>query len=154
MYPVGLLFGLGFDTATEVSLLILAGGAAAFALPWYAVLTLPILFTAGMCLLDTIDGALMSYAYGWAFSTPVKKTYYNITITALSIAVALIIGGQEITSVIAEKLNITSGPVGWIGNLDLNYIGPMIVGLFVATWIAAVAIWRIAKIEDRWNRKP
>ena len=81
MYPVGLLFGLGFDTATEVSLLVLAGGAAAFALPWYAILTLPILFAAGMSLLDTIDGCFMNFAYGWAFSKPVRKVYYNITIT-------------------------------------------------------------------------
>ena len=92
MYPVGLLFGLGFDTATEVGLLVLAGGAAAFALPWYAILTLPILFAAGMSLLDTIDGCFMNFAYGWAFSKPVRKVYYNITITGLSVAVALIIG--------------------------------------------------------------
>src|SRR3954462_1674238 len=93
MYPVGLLFGLGFDTATEVSLLVLAGGAAAFNLPWYALLTLPVLFAAGMSLLDSIDGCFMNFAYGWAFSKPVRKVYYNITITGLSVAVALIIGG-------------------------------------------------------------
>ncbi|NUR94660.1 MAG: HoxN/HupN/NixA family nickel/cobalt transporter, partial [Kribbellaceae bacterium] len=92
MYPIGFLFGLGFDTATEVSLLVLAGGAAAFTLPWYAVLTLPILFAAGMSLLDTIDGCLMNFAYGWAFAKPVRKVYYNITITGLSVAVALVIG--------------------------------------------------------------
>src|SRR3954452_13484674 len=83
MYPLGILFGLGFDTATEVSLLVLAGGAAAFALPWYAILTLPILFAAGMCLFDSMDGCFMNFAYGWAFSKPVRKVYYNITITAL-----------------------------------------------------------------------
>jgi high-affinity nickel-transport protein len=95
MYPIGLLFGLGFDTATEISLLVLAGGAAAFQLPWYAILTLPILFAAGMSLLDTIDGSFMNFAYDWAFSKPVRKVYYNITITALSVAVALIIGGDR-----------------------------------------------------------
>ena len=151
MYPIGVLFGLGFDTATEISLLVLAGGAAAFALPWYAVLTLPILFTAGMCLLDTIDGSLMTHAYGWAFSTPVKKVYYNIAITTLSVAVALIIGGQELISVFADRMNITSGPIGWVGRLDLNYVGFVIVGMFVITWVASIAVWRLAKIEDRWD---
>jgi len=153
MYPIGLLFGLGFDTATEVSLLVLAGGAAAFALPWYAILTLPVLFTAGMCLLDTIDGILMNSAYGWAFSTPVRKVYFNITVTGLSVAVALIIGGQELISVFADKLEISAGPIGWIGQLDLNYVGFVIVGLFVVTWILAVAIWHFGRISDRWNVK-
>src|SRR4029450_9355502 len=92
MSPVGLLLGLGFDTATEVSLLVLAGGAAAFSLPWYAVLTLPVLFAAGMSLLDTIDGCFMNVAYGWASSTPVRKIFYNLTVTGVSVAVALIIG--------------------------------------------------------------
>src|SRR3954470_62233 len=95
IYPVGVLFGLGFDTATEIGLLVLAGGAAAFQLPWYAVLTLPVLFAAGMSLLDSIDGCFMNFAYGWAFSRPVRKVYYNLTITALSVAVALIIGTVE-----------------------------------------------------------
>ena len=103
MYPVGLLFGLGFDTATEVSLLVLAGGAAAFSLPWYAILTLPILFAAGMSLLDSIDGCFMNFAYGWAFSKPVRKVYYNITITGLSVAVALIIGTIELVSIMVER---------------------------------------------------
>ncbi len=97
MYPVGLLFGLGFDTATEVSLLVLAGGAAAFNLPWYALLVLPVLFAAGMSLLDSIDGCFMNFAYDWAFSKPVRKVYYNITVTGLSVAVALVIGGVELT---------------------------------------------------------
>src|ERR1700758_1508282 len=96
MYPVGLLFGLGFDTATEIALLVLAGTSAAAGLPWYAILCLPVLFTAGMCLLDTIDGSFMNFAYGWAFSNPVRKIYYNITITALSVAIALLIGTVEL----------------------------------------------------------
>ena len=96
MYPVGLLFGLGFDTVTEVGLLVIAGGAAAANLPWYAVLILPVLFAAGMSLLDTIDGSFMNFAYGWAFCKPVRKIYYNITITALSVAVALVIGVIEL----------------------------------------------------------
>src|SRR5262245_40842408 len=153
MYPVGLLFGLGFDTATEVSLLVLAGGAAAFNLPWYAILTLPILFAAGMSLLDTIDGCFMNFAYGWAFSKPVRKVYYNITITGLSVAVALIIGTIELVSIVAEKLDITTGPVAAIGNLDLNYVGYVIVGLFVITWLVALAVWRYARIEDKWTAR-
>ena len=103
IYPIGLLFGLGFDTATEVGLLVLAGGAAAFQLPWYAILTLPVLFAAGMSLLDSIDGVFMNYAYGWAFSRPVRKVYYNITITALSVAVALIIGTIELVSILDRQ---------------------------------------------------
>jgi high-affinity nickel-transport protein len=151
MYPLGLLFGLGFDTATEVSLLVLAGGAAAFALPWYAILILPILFAAGMSLLDTIDGCFMNFAYGWAFSKPVRKVFYNITVTALSVAVALIIGGIEVISIVTEKLGITTGPLAWIGSLDLNSVGYAIVGLFVLTWVVALAVWRFGRIEEKWN---
>ena len=151
MYPVGLLFGLGFDTATEVGLLVLAGGAAAFALPWYAILTLPVLFAAGMCLLDSIDGCFMNVAYGWAFSQPVRKVYYNITVTALGVAVALIIGGIEVLSIFVEKLDIESGPIAAIGNLDLNMVGFYIVGLFVLTWIVALLVWKFGRIEERWS---
>ncbi|OOK84311.1 transition metal uptake transporter, Ni2+-Co2+ transporter family protein [Mycobacterium kansasii] len=108
MYPVGLLFGLGFDTATEIALLVLASTSAAAGLPWYAILCLPVLFTAGMCLLDTIDGSFMNFAYGWAFSNPVRKIYYNITITALSVAVALLIGSVELLGLFADEF-------GWRG---------------------------------------
>ena len=101
--PVGLLFGLGFDTATEVALLVLAGSGAASGLPWYAILCLPVLFAAGMCLLDTIDGSFMNFAYGWAFSKPVRKVYYNLTITGLSVAVALIIGTVELLGLLSRQ---------------------------------------------------
>ena len=133
MYPVGLLFGLGFDTATEVSLLVLAGGAAAFALPWYAILTLPILFAAGMSLLDSIDGCFMNFAYGWAFSKPVRKVYYNITITGLSVAVALIIGTDR-AGLDRRPTSSASRPGRWprSAGLNLNDVGYAIVGLFVA----------------------
>ncbi|GII55299.1 nickel/cobalt efflux system [Planotetraspora thailandica] len=151
MYPIGLLFGLGFDTATEISLLVLAGGAAAFNLPWYAILTLPVLFAAGMSLLDSIDGCFMNFAYGWAFAKPVRKIYYNITITALSVAVAVIIGAIELIGLLAEKLDVTSGPVAAIAGLDLNSVGYVIVALFVLTWIVAFAIWRFGRIEHRWS---
>jgi high-affinity nickel-transport protein len=151
MYPVGVLFGLGFDTATEVALLVLAGGAAASTLPWYAILTLPILFAAGMSLFDAMDGCFMNFAYGWAFSKPVRKVYYNITITSLSVAVALIIGMIEVVSIFADQLNITSGPIAWTANLNLNYVGFAIVGLFVATWAVALAVWHFGHIEAKWQ---
>jgi high-affinity nickel-transport protein len=151
MYPIGLLFGLGFDTVTEVGLLVVAGGAAAANLPWWAVLTLPILFAAGMSLLDTIDGSFMNFAYGWAFSKPIRKIYYNITITALSVAVALLIGGIEIISILTEKLDITTGLLATIGSVDLNTVGYWIVALFVATWAIALAVWRFGRIEQRWE---
>jgi nickel/cobalt transporter (NiCoT) family protein len=151
MYPVGFLFGLGFDTVTEVGLLVVAGGAAAGSLPWWAILTLPILFAAGMSLLDTIDGSFMNFAYGWAFSKPVRKIYYNIIITALSVAVALLIGGIELISILIEKLDITTGLLATIGTIDLESVGYWIVALFVATWAVALAIWRFGRIEQRWE---
>ncbi|MDQ6752498.1 MAG: HoxN/HupN/NixA family nickel/cobalt transporter [Actinomycetota bacterium] len=154
MYAVGLLFGLGFDTATEVSLLILAGGAAAFSLPWYAILTLPVLFAAGMSLLDSIDGCFMNFAYGWAFSRPVRKIYYNLVITALSVAVALAIGSIELISIAVQGAGIRTGPLAAIGQLDLNSVGYAIVAVFILAWLAAVAIWKFGRIEDKWNGSP
>ncbi len=151
MYPLGLLFGLGFDTATEIALLATAGAAAAGGLPWYAILTLPILFAAGMSLLDTIDGAFMNFAYGWAFLKPVRKVFYNITITALSVAVALIIGVIELIAVFADRFSLTGGVFGLVSNLDLNYVGYAIVGLFVVTWAIALAVWRFGHIEEKWT---
>jgi len=151
MYPVGVLFGLGFDTATEVALLVLAGTSAAAGVPWYAILCLPVLFAAGMSLLDTIDGSFMNFAYGWAFSKPVRKVYYNITITALSVAVALIIGTIELLGLLSEQLGWSGGFWGWIGTLDLNILGYAIVGLFILTWAAALLIWRFGRIEEKWT---
>jgi high-affinity nickel-transport protein len=151
MYPIGVLFGLGFDTATEVGLLVLAGGAAALALPWYAILTLPILFAAGMSLLDTIDGCFMNFAYGWAFSKPVRKVYYNITVTALSVAVALIIGSIELISILTEKTGITSGPLAAIASVNLDLVGYAIVALFVITWVVALVVWKYGRIEEKWT---
>jgi high-affinity nickel-transport protein len=150
MYPVGLLFGLGFDTATEIALLVLAGTSAAAGLPWYAILCLPVLFTAGMCLLDTIDGSFMNFAYGWAFSNPVRKIYYNITITGLSVAVALLIGSIELLGVFAGQLGWRGPFWDWLGGLDLNTVGFVVVGMFVATWAIALGVWRYGRIEERW----
>ena len=151
MYPVGLLFGLGFDTATEIALLVLAGTSAAAGLPWYAILCLPVLFTAGMCLLDTIDGSFMNFAYGWAFSSPVRKIYYNITITGLSVAVALVIGSVELLGLFAGQLGWRGAFWNWINNLDLNTIGFVVVGMFVFTWAVAVVVWRYGRIEEKWG---
>jgi high-affinity nickel-transport protein len=151
MYPVGVLFGLGFDTATEVALLFLAAGAATSGMPFYAILCLPVLFAAGMSLLDTIDGAFMTFAYAWAFSRPVRRIYYNLVVTTLSIAVALIVGTVELLSVFAEKLSLSGGIWGVVSGLDLNTVGFAIVGLFALTWVVAVAIWRLGRIEQRWG---
>lgn len=151
MYPTGFLFGLGFDTVSEIGLLVMAGGAVAANLPWWAVLTLPVLFAAGMSLLDTLDGAFMTVAYGWAFARPVRKIYYNITVTALSVAVALIIGGIELVGLLADKIGVTHGPVAAIAEVDLNQVGYGIVLLFVVTWAAAVTIWRVGRIDERWS---
>jgi high-affinity nickel-transport protein len=153
MYPLGLLFGLGFDTATEIALLATAGTAAAGGLPITAILCLPILFAAGMSLLDTIDGAFMNFAYGWAFSKPVRKVFYNITVTALSVAVALIVGTVELLAVCASKFSLSGGVWGYVASLDLNVVGYFIVALFVATWALAVAIWRFGRIEARWSAR-
>jgi high-affinity nickel-transport protein len=137
LYPLGLLFGLGFDTATEISLLVLAAGAAAGGLPFYAIVALPILFAAGMSLLDTLDGAFMAFAYGWAFEKPARRLYYNLTVTGLSVAVALGIGTVELLSATG------------VADVDLNDIGYVIAGLFALTWLAAIAVWRFAGMERR-----
>ena len=151
MYPIGILFGLGFDTATEVALLVLAGGAAGAGLPWYAILCLPILFAAGMSLLDTIDGSFMNFAYGWAFSKPVRKVFYNLTITGLSVAVALVIGTIELGGLVASQLGLSGVFWTWFEHIDINLLGFVIVAMFVATWVIALAIWRLGRIEERWS---
>jgi nickel/cobalt transporter (NiCoT) family protein len=150
MYPVGVLFGLGFDTATEIALLVLAGASAAAGLPWYAILCLPVLFTAGMCLLDTVDGSFMNFAYGWAFSRPIRKIYYNIAITALSVAVALLIGSIELLGLFAGQLGWRGPFWDWLGGLNLNAVGFVVVGMFVLTWAVALLVWRFGRFEEKW----
>jgi high-affinity nickel-transport protein len=154
MFPLGVLFGLGFDTATEVALLVLAGSGAASGLPWYAIMVLPLLFAAGMSLLDSLDGLFMSVAYDWAFLNPVRKVYYNISITGLSIAVALLIGTIELIGVVHDKVGLQDPVTDWVAAIDLNNVGFIVVGLFVLTWVVALGYWRWAKIEDRWTGKP
>jgi high-affinity nickel-transport protein len=154
MYAVGLLFGLGFDTATEVALLMLAGGAAAYALPWYAILTLPVLFAAGMSLLDTLDGCFMNFAYGWAFSRPVRKIYYNMVITGLSVTVALIIGSMQLVSILAQQAGLSQGPLAAVAGLDLNTVGYVLVAVFILAWLGALAVWRWGHVEEKWGAAP
>lgn len=150
LYPVGLLMGLGFDTATQVALLVLAAGSAAFVLPWYAILVLPVLFAAGMSLFDTADGVLMSRAYGWAFLKPIRKVFYNLAVTLLSVTVALVIGLLVLVGLLVERLGVESGPLAWIASLDLGYVGFAVVGLFLLAWALALAVWRFGRIEERW----
>ncbi len=151
MYPIGVLFGLGFDTATEVALLVLAGSAGAAGLPWYAILCLPILFAAGMSLLDTIDGSFMNFAYGWAFSEPVRKIYYNITVTGLSVVVALFIGTIELAGLLTDRLDLRGSVADWLHGFNINQAGFIIVAMFVATWAIALAVWRLGHVEEKWT---
>ena len=153
MYPLGILFGLGFDTATEVALLVLAGSSVVAGLPWWAILSLPMLFAGGMSLLDTIDGSFMNFAYGWAFSRPVRKVYYNIVITGLSVLVAIFIGGLEVAQVFANQLNLTGGFWTYASNFNINRAGFIIVAMFVAVWAFALLLWKFGRVEQRWHEK-
>jgi high-affinity nickel-transport protein len=151
MYPIVILFGLGFDTATEVALLVIASSSAAAGLPWYAILSLPVLFAAGMSLFDTLDGTFMNFAYGWAFSKPVRKVYYNITVTGLSVAVALIIGSIELLGLLSEQLDLSGSFWTGMQNANLNTLGFVVVGLFTGTWAIAFGVWKFCHIEEKWN---
>jgi nickel/cobalt transporter (NiCoT) family protein len=156
MYPVGVVFGMGFDTATEVALLATTALYASQHIPWYAIICLPILFTAGMSLMDTTDGMFMNVAYGWAFFNPVRKVYYNLVITGLSVAICFFIGGIETLGLMPQEihsLSQTSGFWGFVFNFDINKAGFVIVGLFVATWVAALLVWRYGRIEEKWSAR-
>jgi high-affinity nickel-transport protein len=151
IYPVGVLFGLGFDTATEVALLVLAGSAVVSGLPFYAILSLPILFAAGMCLFDTADGCFMNFAYDWAFARPIRKVYYNLTITGLSVFVAFFIGTVEILSLIGQEYQLGGRFWTFMGGFNINKAGFVVVGVFVVTWAVALAVWHFGKIEQKWE---
>ena len=151
MYPIGFLFGLGFDTATEVALLVLSGTAVAGGLPFWAVLSLPLLFAGGMSLFDTLDGCFMNFAYGWAFSRPVRKVYYNLVVTGLSVAVAFLIGTIELLGLLATQLGLRGGIWRAVGSVNINTAGLAIAALFVVTWVVALAVWRLGRIETRWS---
>jgi high-affinity nickel-transport protein len=151
MFFVGCAFGIGFDTATEVLLLAGTAAAATQGLPFYAVLALPLLFAGGLTMCDTLDGVFMNSAYGWAFARPVRRVYYNLMITGLSVAVAFLVGGVEIIGLLSSELHLH----GWLGDataqFDLNTAGFVIAGLFVAVWAAALAVWRWGQVEARWE---
>jgi high-affinity nickel-transport protein len=153
MYPIGVLFGLGFDTATEVALLVLAGTAVAGGLPFYAILSLPVLFAAGMSLFDTMDGCFMNFAYDWAFSKPIRKVFYNLTITGLSVFVAFFIGTIEIVGLIGSEANLNGPFWDFFAHFNINTAGFVIVGAFVLTWLVALLYWHYAHVEDKWDAK-
>ncbi|HEX4701314.1 MAG TPA: HoxN/HupN/NixA family nickel/cobalt transporter, partial [Pseudonocardiaceae bacterium] len=154
MFFVGLVFGIGFDTATEVLLLAATAAAATQGLPWYAVVSLPLLLAGGMTLFDTLDGCFMNFAYGWAFARPVRKVYYNLVITGLSIAVAFLIGTIEACGLLAGELNLHGGFWEFMSDFDINKAGFAIAGLFVVVWVVAVAYWRLGRVEARWAVEP
>jgi high-affinity nickel-transport protein len=151
MYFVGLIFGIGFDTATEVLLLAATATAATAGLPWYAVLSLPLLFSGGMTLFDTIDGCFMNFAYGWAFARPVRKVYYNLVITGLSIAVAFLVGTVEIFGLISTELHVHGAFWDFMANFNINKAGFVIAVLFVVVWTVAIIYWRYGNVETRWT---
>ncbi len=150
MYPLGLLFGLGFDTASEVGLLAMTAGASAGDLPLAAILCLPLLFAAGMTLMDTTDGILMSKAYNWAFLNPLRKIFYNLTTTGLTVAVALVIGTIELWQVLINVLGLHGPWADAVAGLDFGVVGYLIVGLFLLAWGLSVAVWKFRRIERRY----
>jgi high-affinity nickel-transport protein len=154
MYPIGFLFGLGFDTASEVAILAISAGAAAKGLPFLAVIALPLIFAAGMSLMDTADGAFMAKAYSWAFTSPIRKVFYNLTMTSLSVFVALFIGTIELMQVLIHTFDLTGGVFGAIAGFDLvGRAGYFIVAAFVVAWAAALLIYKARRIDERWSEK-
>jgi high-affinity nickel-transport protein len=151
IYPLGVLFGLGFDTATEITLLVVSGSAAVAGLPWWAILSLPLLFAAAMCTFDTLDGILMNFAYGWAFVTQARKVYYNVVITVMSVAIALFIGLVELASVLAGNLGWRVPVLEWFTRLD--FLGYVIAGTLVGTWLIALIVWKAGKFDQRMARQ-
>nr|WP_095090133.1 HoxN/HupN/NixA family nickel/cobalt transporter [Mesorhizobium sophorae] len=144
MYPIGFLFGLGFDTATEIGLLGISATQEAQGMSFWSILVFPALFTAGMSLMDTTDSVLVTGAYGWAFVNPIRKLWYNLTITAASVAVAIFIGGIEALGLIADKLGLEGGIWGFVGamNDNLANFGFAVVGIFLASWLISTAVYK------------
>jgi high-affinity nickel-transport protein len=151
MYPIGFLFGLGFDTASEVALLAISAGAASQGLPFAAVISLPIIFAAGMSLMDTTDGAFMAKAYTWAFSNPIRKLFYNLTMTGLSVFVALFVGLVELSQILVQVSGLRGEPWDTIAGFDLGSLGFIIVGSFVVVWVVAFAVFKTRRVEERWT---
>jgi high-affinity nickel-transport protein len=152
MYPIGFLFGLGFDTASEVTFLAVSAGAAAQGLPFAAIISLPLIFAAGMSLMDTMDGAFMSKAYSWAFASPIRKVFYNLTVTSLSVFVALFVGVVELVQILVQVLGLRGGVFDAIAKFNfLGMAGYVIVAAFVVTWAAALVIYKVRRIDERWS---
>jgi nickel/cobalt transporter (NiCoT) family protein len=151
LYPIGFLFGLGFDTASEVAVLAIGAGAAAQGMPFLAVLALPLVFGAGMSAMDTLDGAFMAKAYSWAFSNPVRKVFYNLTVTGLSVFVALLVGAVEVAQILIRVVDLRGQPFDAVAHLDFGALGIFIVLSFVVTWVAAFAIFKFRRVEERWT---
>jgi high-affinity nickel-transport protein len=151
VYPLGFLFGLGFDTASEISLIAISASAAKEAIPFSGILAFPILFAAGMSMMDTADGIFMTTAYRWAFDTPLRKLYYNLSVTTLAVVAALLIGVVELTQVISSKLGWVGGFWVWIQNINFGTLGYILVILFVMSWAISYGIWKGMKIEKRWG---
>jgi nickel/cobalt transporter (NiCoT) family protein len=150
MYPLGFLFGLGFDTATEIGLLGISAAEAAHGLSLWSILVFPALFTAGMSLIDTTDGVLMLGAYGWAFMKPMRKLYYNLTITFVSVLAALVVGGVEALGLVADHLNLEGGFWRAIAGLNRNFgsLGCLIIGLFIASWLVSMLVYRLKRYDE------
>ena len=150
MYPVGFLFGLGFDTATEVGLLGIAATEATKGLPVWSILVFPTLFMAGMALVDTTDSILMLGAYGWAFVKPIRKLYYNLTITLVSVLVALLVGGIEVLGLVGDQLKIHGAVWDLIGSLNRNFgmVGFAIIGVFAVSWAVSIGIYRMNRYDE------
>jgi high-affinity nickel-transport protein len=153
MYPVGVVFGMGFDTATEVALLATTALLATQALPWYAIMCLPVLFTAGMSLMDTVDGVFMNVAYGWAFFNPVRKVYYNLAITGLSVFICVFIGTVELLGLLPDELHLHGSFWSFMAGFNINTAGFVIVGTFIVTWVGALTIWRYGHVEEKWTAR-
>jgi high-affinity nickel-transport protein len=151
MYPLGFLFGLGFDTASEVALLAVSAGAAAQGIPFLAVVSLPLIFAAGMSLMDTTDGAFMAKAYSWAFSHPVRKVFYNLTVTGLSVFVALFVGSVELLQILSSVFGLQGGLFVVVNALDFSKMGFIIVGAFVVAWVGALTVYKVRRIDERWG---
>jgi len=154
IYPIGFLFFFNVTAATEIALLVLAGTAVAGGLPFYAILSLPILFAAGMSLFDTADGCFMNFAYDWAFAKPVRKVYYNLTITGLSVFVAVFIGTIELLGLLSQNAHLNGSFWSFLAGFNINTAGFVIVGVFVITWIVALCIWHFGRIEQKWESAP
>ncbi|MCD1259346.1 HoxN/HupN/NixA family nickel/cobalt transporter [Paenibacillus athensensis] len=153
VYPLGFLFGLGFDTASEIALIAISASAAKDAVPFVGVVSLPLLFAAGMSLWDTADGMFMSKAYKWAFTTPARKLYYNLTVTTVAVIAALIVGVIELGQVIGERVGLQGAFWTWLGELDFGSLGYVLVAVFIVAWAVSVGLWKWLRLEERWSAK-